>query len=1078
MRRFGVGLLLVVAMFSSTVGTLFAAGTTGTLSGTITDSKTGLPIAAVMVNAVSPTGSYKATTDSKGFFSLAGVNPDTYSVSFQLTGYESLTITGVTVSNDTTADVSSKLNKSLTTIGKVTVRGAGGAFQPKQTQDTYTVTTQQINTLLGSPDATSETNLLVRLPGASLDRYGYPVLRGGRENEEGFEFDGIPLVDAFTSQFTNSLQLNGNIAQLSLTPGAGDVTTGGSGTGSINIIPKRGAYPAFGSINVQVNADPYSHQLNLEYGFATPNGKVSNYASFVGLNAAYAQYGEYGTAAQSLSQGVVLAPSTYVSRDILDNFVYKFGKGNSQSFQILYDNQISNFLGVYGGYGNLGFTSTDPYALANYIKPYTQLSTSQIQQYTSLLPFQTSLTDNLAAENRGAENNYQPNNTIKFQYSNNLSSSSFITAKFYELDSVSTFDYANEGGVGSIYALQGGHRDGGTIDFTTQLGSKHVIQAGGEYDFLKPTYDETDPFDGLLLLGAFGSNLEIGDFVPNGGNCPTDNFLGTKGGCGYLASQGISQGSIPYLSEQAVDVRQDTAFYLRDKYTPNDKTVIDYGLRFEGSNVHYPAVASGCNPTVAQVAADAAFSATGNTPDNCEFAPTGFTSQTYGGSTYSVPFVNVTNEQKKPFLIEPRAAISFQLTKNDSVRASYGRSVEFAPLAFNDVTGAAGVFSRYAGVPSYSIFSQAADGNAYTCGVTGNLRCQNYADQIRWEFQNNGLGVPQQPVKPETFNNYEFSYSHQFPAGVGVKITPFYRRGYDALALVSSPRLVNGQPVIDPASGSVELLPAVTTNLGQSRTTGVEFYLTKEATYGLSGTVSATYINEFSNVIPTPLIQEDFFPSIPTPSLDLGNQYRVGFVSPFSATAGLSYKMHNGLNFNPIVQYERGYPTGVGNLSAQFINGKAYNILNTNAANAATFGSQNYAPNFLDPSNPGSLFAPNVAATRGTPETASAGGFLSDPRINLNFAIGYNPPGSHNTFTVYVTNIFNQVYSQVPSYNSRYQPVATGISGIKTGTTTAGISYPGEGLGSYGTSQFGQDPYRILNSSAPTNVRLTYTLAL
>ena len=1077
-RRVIVGLLLVFALFSSTVGTLFAAGTTGTITGTITDDKSGTPVTSVLVNAVSPTGSYKTTTDGKGFFSLSGVNPDTYSVSFQLTGYQSLSITGVTVSADSSADVSSKLSKSLTTIGRVTVRGPGGAFQPKQTQDTYTVTAQQINTLLGKADATSETNLLTRLPGASLDRYGYPVLRGGRENEEGFEFDGIPLVDAFTSQFTNSLNLNGNISQFQLTPGAGDVTSGGAGTGSINIIPKRGTYPAFGTVDVEALTDPYAHQLSLEYGFATPNGRVSNYVSFQGQNQA-TQEGQYGTSAVSLSQGAVLSYQIYETRDILDNFVLKFGRNNNQSFQILYDNQQTNFLGTYGGLGNLGFPTSDKYALNNYLLPYTGLTTQQLQTQTSLLPYQKSLSDNLAAENRGAENNYQPNNTIKFQYSNNLSASSFITAKFYELDSVSTFDYPNEGGVGGIYALQGGHRDGGTLDFTTQLGAKHVIQAGGEYDFLKPTYDEVDPFDGDLILGEFGSNFEIGDFVsPTAANCPTDNILGTSGGCGYLYGKVKNPGNIPYLSEQAPDLRQDTAFYLRDKFTPNDKVVIDYGLRLEGSDVHLPGVASGCNPSVSQVAADSALALSGNTPDNCLFAPTGYTNKTLNGQTYAVPFVNVTNSEIKPFEIEPRAAFSLQLSRNDSVRASYGRSVEFPPLAFTDETVPLGAYSKFAGVPSFSVLSGAQGGVAYTCGVTGNLMCQNYADQIRWEFQNAGLGVPQQPVQPETFNNYEFSYSHQFPGGVGAKVTPFYRRGYDALALVSQPRLVNGSPVIDPNTGNVELLPSVSTNLGQSRTTGVELFITKEAAYGLSGTFSATYINEFTNVIPTPLIQEDFFPPIPTASLALGNQYRVSFVSPLSAALALSYKLHNGLRFNPVVTYTRGYPAGVGNLSAQFINGKAYNILNTNAGNAATFGSQNYAPNYIDPANPGSLFSPNIAATRGTPETASAGGFLTDPRFSTNLGVEFSPGTSHNTFGVLVTNLFNQTYSGVPSYNSRYQPVATGISGPKSGQTTLPITYPGEGFQSYGTQQFGQDPYRIVNGATPTTYRLYYQLAL
>ena len=229
--------------------------------------------------------------------------------------------------------------------------------------------------------------------------------------------------------------------------------------------------------------------------------------------------------------------------------------------------------------------------------------------------------------------------------------------------------------------------------------------------------------------------------------------------------------------------------------------------------------------------------------------------------------------------------------------------------------------------------------------------------------------------------------------------------------------------------------------------------------------------------MPSPLIQEDFFPPIPGQSLALGNQYRVGFVSPLTASAALSYRTHSGLKFNPIVTYSRGYPSGVGNVTAAYINGIPYNLTNTNAANVAAFG-QTLSPNYIDPQNPGSVFAPNIAAKRGTAETSSAGGIIVDPRFTTNMSIEFSPPGSHNTFGILATNLFNQTYSSVPSYNSRYQPVATGIAGPKTGQSTTPINYPNEGFQQYTPTQFGQDPYRILNSAAPTTYRLYYQLAL
>jgi hypothetical protein len=80
-----------------------------------------------------------------------------------------------------------------------------------------------------------------------------------------------------------------------------------------------------------------------------------------------------------------------------------------------------------------------------------------------------------------------------------------------------------------------------------------------------------------------------------------------------------------------------------------------------------------------------------------------------------------------------------------------------------------------------------------------------------------------------------------------------------------------------------------------------------------------------------------------------------------------------------------------------------------------------------------------------------------------------------------ITNLFNNVYTQ-PSLNSRYQPVATGISGPKTGTTalavpTAGAGYgPNYGFVNYAPERFGYDPYILSPTGAPINYRFYYQL--
>jgi len=135
------------------------AGTTGVLSGVVVDAQSHAPLANVRVTAAAPTGRYTATTGPNGFYSITGIYADTYIVSFELPGYESASVPGISVFADQTQRVGAALNKTLKTIAAVTSRSSA-AFQPNQTTDTYTVNSNQINAIQGTTFNLSETNLI------------------------------------------------------------------------------------------------------------------------------------------------------------------------------------------------------------------------------------------------------------------------------------------------------------------------------------------------------------------------------------------------------------------------------------------------------------------------------------------------------------------------------------------------------------------------------------------------------------------------------------------------------------------------------------------------------------------------------------------------------------------------------------------------------------------------------------------------------------------------------------------------------------------------------------------------------
>ncbi len=321
-----VSLALLLAFVLCSMPSAFAQTTTGNIQGTVTASQGNTKLAGVVVTAVAPSGRYTGTTDQNGFFNINGVSPDTYTITYTTKGYETYSLTGVTVVQGQTASVSAALNKSLTTIGRTQARSTTGAFQPTQTTDQYNVGVQGITTTLGKTGASSESNLLASIPGASFDSSGYPVLRGGREYEEGFQYEGIDYTDAFTHQFTNSLLLNG-AANFQVQPGAGDASVGNAGTGAINIVSKRGTNPGFGQFELGAFSGRYEHDLRGEYGWASPNGRFSNYSSYYRDNVVptYGPQGVYPL----LNNCFFNCTSFEWDQDLLNNFVYKFGKDNS-----------------------------------------------------------------------------------------------------------------------------------------------------------------------------------------------------------------------------------------------------------------------------------------------------------------------------------------------------------------------------------------------------------------------------------------------------------------------------------------------------------------------------------------------------------------------------------------------------------------------------------------------------------------------------------------------------------------------------------------------------------------------------
>ncbi len=286
-------------LFASADPAFALGGETGNLRGHVVDTTTNAAVAGAVVEAVSPSGTYRTKTDAKGNFSILGMPVDTYPVSVQMPGFEPLADSGVTIIGDQDLGLGTlRLSKQLQTIGRVTSRSVASAFQPNQTVDSVTISGARIQQTIGRAGNTDEKALLLAAPGVTLTDNGNVSIRGGLSTEVGYQLDGIPYTDPFNSSPASTA---GSVFEAAFTPsnvgnpllfsglgsaqvveGAGDATQGNVGGGVVNLVPKRGTYPGFGSIDTAIGSPNFDHQLAIEYGFASANGRFSDYFSYSG----------------------------------------------------------------------------------------------------------------------------------------------------------------------------------------------------------------------------------------------------------------------------------------------------------------------------------------------------------------------------------------------------------------------------------------------------------------------------------------------------------------------------------------------------------------------------------------------------------------------------------------------------------------------------------------------------------------------------------------------------------------------------------------------------------------------------
>src|SRR5450432_2407447 len=161
-------LTVLALLFVAIQGTWVLAGTTGSIQGVVTDNS-GRPIAGASVTASSPSQTVRGATDSKGFYSLLNLSPDTYAVTASKDSFDPTTVTGLTVQADQTTRGDVSLRPSTTVLGHVTATAQTSVVNKSVTGDLYAVNSQAINAYQGSSGGAetlySQNGVVGSLPG-------------------------------------------------------------------------------------------------------------------------------------------------------------------------------------------------------------------------------------------------------------------------------------------------------------------------------------------------------------------------------------------------------------------------------------------------------------------------------------------------------------------------------------------------------------------------------------------------------------------------------------------------------------------------------------------------------------------------------------------------------------------------------------------------------------------------------------------------------------------------------------------------------------------------------------------------
>ncbi|MBI5868821.1 MAG: TonB-dependent receptor [candidate division Zixibacteria bacterium] len=248
------------------------AGTTGKISGVVTDKETGQPIPGAAITIEGTT--LGALSNESGEFVLLNIPVGTYTLKGSLVGYSAMAVQNVSVSVDLTTYQDFQLSARNVEMGTITVVSERPLVLRDQTASLRIVTEQEVQNMptRGYQDVVSlQAGVVAYRDNSDSRQRGFREntntatmsIRGGRRSEVAYFVDGFSQQDPVTGLSTTQINQN-SIQEIAVTTGGFNAEYGWISSGAINVTTKEGQSKYSGNIDlVTDNIGSKSYDYNI-----------------------------------------------------------------------------------------------------------------------------------------------------------------------------------------------------------------------------------------------------------------------------------------------------------------------------------------------------------------------------------------------------------------------------------------------------------------------------------------------------------------------------------------------------------------------------------------------------------------------------------------------------------------------------------------------------------------------------------------------------------------------------------------------------------------------------------------------